>query len=229
MTYILISSALVGTFIFRNHNSYARWSLSTQDGYNLLMCNVAFTESRKSHFAVENVILNLESKCDSLGCLKMRNPFDRSAVCRKVALHYIRKNIVPYTETQVWGATHMFLSLGNIDMARKLGWNSSDVDGQINMDTQRLKQNFSHKKEALLGILTILLLVIQYAGALFGMFFLIRNHQYFILVFSVSTLLYFSVITGAIGMYRLKLPMQVVICSVAGYGYFSLKRKKIEL
>ena len=158
----------------------------------------------------------------------MRNPFDRSKICNKVAWEYIRDNKMAYLETQVWGATHMFLSLGNIDMAQTLGWNSSDVEGQLIMDSQRIKANFSHKGQAILGILIIVVLLLQYIGTLFGFIFLVKNKNWFILVFSILTIFYFSAITGAIGKYRYKLPMQFTICSIAGCGYYSLMKRKAD-
>ncbi|MGP8216684.1 MAG: ArnT family glycosyltransferase [Bacteroidia bacterium] len=227
--YCLITYIMVGTFVLRNHITYGKWELTSEDGFALLLCNVAFTESRKSLVPIETIRTNLLEHCDSLGCARMRNPFDHSAVFRKVAMEYIKKNPVEYIKTQVWGALHMFLSLGNIDMAKSLGWKSSNVEGQIIMDTQRLKQNFSYKRQALLGALILVLLMIQYTGALLGMYFLVKNHNYIILILCILTLLYFSVITGSMGMYRYKLPVEFVICSIGGYGYYSLKKRQVEL
>ncbi len=226
--YMLIIYAIVGGWVLRNHTSYNRWQLTTMDGYNLLDFNVAFTESRKTNLPIETVRGSLLNKADSLGCLRMRNPFDRSKICGKVAWEYIRNNKVAYTETQLWGAIHMFLSLGNIDIAQTLGWRSSDVEGQLVMDSNRIKQNFAHKGQAILGVLIILVLLLQYIGAFIGFVFLIKNKNWFVLVFGILTIFYFSAITGAIGKYRYKLPMQFTICAISGYGYYSLiKRKSI--
>jgi 4-amino-4-deoxy-L-arabinose transferase-like glycosyltransferase len=226
--YMIIVYSIAGAWTFRNHAIYGKWQLNTMSGYNLMMFNVAFTESRNTGLPIEFVRAKLVAQCDSLGCLNMKNPFDRSAVCGKVALDYVRKNKAVYIETQLWGATHMFLSIGNIDMAQTFGWGSSNVEGKLVMDFQRLQQNFSHEKQGALGLLVIIVLILQYVGALFGVFFTIKNKKYMILTFSILTVLYFTAITGAIGKYRYKLPMQVVICSMAGYGYYSLMKRKNE-
>jgi 4-amino-4-deoxy-L-arabinose transferase-like glycosyltransferase len=226
--YFAITYFLVGLWAFRNHITYGKWQLNTMNGYNLLMANVAISESRDLNIFIENVRAKLDAQCDSLGCLKLRNPFDRSSLCEKVSWKYIKNNKKAFFDTQVWGAVHMFLSLGNIDMAEQLGWPSSDVEGQLLMDSKRLQQNFAHKKQALLGILIILALILQYVGALFGIFFLVKNRKYQILAFCIITILYFSVFTGAIGKYRYKLPMQLAIISMSGYGYSSILRRKSE-
>jgi hypothetical protein len=196
------------------------------NGYNIMEFNVAFAETRHTLIPIEPVRMNLEKQCDSLGCLKLKNPFDRSNICGRVAWNYIKENKVAYLETQIWGAIHMFLSIGNIDMAETLGWSSSNVEGQLIMDSQRLKQNFLYKGQAILAILIIIVLITQYIGALFGLFFLFKNKKYFIITFSILSILYFSAVTGAIGKYRYKLPMQFVICSIAGYGYYTILKRK---
>jgi 4-amino-4-deoxy-L-arabinose transferase-like glycosyltransferase len=226
--YLIIAYSIIGTWAIRNHNTYGRWQLNTMNGYNLLMANVAITESRKTSVFIEEVRAKLDVQCDSLGCLKTKNPFDRSNICEKVAWNYIVKNKMDYIETQIWGGIHMFLSLGNIDMAQHLGWSSSDVEGQLIMDSKRLEQNFAHKKQAVLGVLIILMLIIQYTGAFIGLFELVKKRKYRTFAFSVFTILYFIAITGAIGKYRYKLPMQVAICTISAYGYCSiLKRKSV--
>jgi 4-amino-4-deoxy-L-arabinose transferase-like glycosyltransferase len=226
--FMIITYGLAGIWVVRNHSTYGKWQLSTMSGYNQMMYNVAFAESRKSGLPIETVRTKFCNECDSLGCLKMENPFDRANVCGKVAWNYVKKNKTAYVETQVWGAIHMFLSLGNIDMAHTLGWTSSDVEGQLIMDSRRLQQNFSHGGQAILALLIILVLIIQYVGAVAGLFFLIKNKKYFIFYFAVLTILYFSAVTGAIGKYRYKLPMQFAICSIAGFGYCSLLKRKKE-
>lgn len=221
---VIIYSAL-GFWAFRNYSAYGRWQLTTMNGCNLLMYNVAITESRMSLKSIGEVRTELDKQCDELGCSKIRNPFIRSEICQKVAWEYIKKNKIAYIETQVWGGFHMFLSLGNIDIAQHLGWNINDVEGQVIMDSHRLKQNFSHIKLALLGILIILMLAIQYTGAICGFYFLVKQKRYRVFFFSILTILYFTMVTGAIGKYRYKLPMQVLICSISGFGYCSLFSK----
>ncbi len=227
--YFVIVNSLAGTWALRNHLTYGRWQLTTEGNYGLLMFYEAFGESRNSNLPIDSVRTLLQAECDSVGCNKMRNPFDRSKICGQIAWKHIRQNKMTFAKTQVWGITHMFMSLGNIDMAQTLGMASSDVDGQLVMDSQRLKQNFAHPGQAVLALLIIAMLLLQYVGAIIGFIFLMKNNKRFILVFSVLTLLYFSLITGAVGKYRYKLPMQFVICSVAGYGYYSLLKRKIEV
>lgn len=227
--YIFIVYGIISLWVLRNHTTYGKWQFTSVNGYNLMEYNVAFTESRKSLVNIQTVRANLEAQCDSLGCRKMRNPFDRSNLCGKVAWNYIMHNKWAYIETQLWGALHMFISIGNIDLAHTLGWNSNDVNGQLIMNFQRIKQNFSYKRQALLGLLIIIILVIQYFGAIYGLIEVIKHKYYFILLLSILTILYFSAITGAIGKYRYKIPMDFVIFFLSGIGYYYFLRFRLFL
>jgi len=220
--FMVIAYSIIGTWAFRNHTMYGSWQLTTEDKYGLLMFYEAFGEARQSNLPIDSVRERLQAECNLSGCNKLKNPFDRSKICGQVAWKHIRQNKLVFAETQLWGATHMFLSLGNIDMAQTLGWASSNVDGQLIMDSQRIGQNFSHAGQAFLGILIIAVLIVQYIGFLCGMFYLVKNHKYLIITFSILTILYFTLITGAVGKYRYKLPMEFVICSIAGYGWYSV-------
>jgi len=67
---------------------------------------------------------------------------------------------------------------------------------------------------------------LQYTGAIFGIIKLCIARNFMLISLIILTIAYFTIVTGALGMYRFKLPLVPLICIAAGYGYSTLKAKE---
>jgi 4-amino-4-deoxy-L-arabinose transferase-like glycosyltransferase len=219
--HVLIFGFMLGLWAFRNHNEYNHWQLTTQGGYALAMYNASILKTKLTHGDIDSVRVTFQQQTDSLGFREKQNPFDRADMYAKVGLNYMAKHKMDYMIIHAQGAMYMYLSLGNMSLAQFLGWDKSQVqEKMVEVNAGRIKQNFtSNIKTALLGVLILIVLCVQYAGAIIGAikWKKFNNPAFFLLC--LLTFIYFSAITGVYGMYRYKLPLVPLICIVSAYYY----------
>jgi 4-amino-4-deoxy-L-arabinose transferase-like glycosyltransferase len=220
--FILIAYVFTAAWAYRNHKLYDHWSLTIQDGYSLVMWNSSFSEARISNKSVDDIREDFQKKADSMGFQQMSNPFDRSDVYKKIGYNYFERHKISMIVGNMAGCIHLFMSIGNIDMAKSFGWNTPDIRGYPKMNIKRVIQNFIGSRAALLAFLILLLLIVEYFGAIVGMAHLWRTKNYMLLLLCVLTIGYFTWLTGILAMYRYKLPFMPFLCILGAYGYYTL-------
>jgi hypothetical protein len=126
----------------------------------------------------------------------------------------------------------MFFSLGNVGIAKTLGFSSNQLkEGFAEVTPGRVLENFKLGSAALfLGLIIGLCLLVQYAGMGYGLWVMFSRKQYIPFLLITFTAIYFALVTGVEGMYRYRLPVTPFICVAAGYGYalFFKRRKEKE-
>jgi len=226
----VIYLSVIGTWAYRNHKLFNHWSLSVQAGDSFVMYNVAMTEQKVSHRNLDSIRVELQKSADSAGFKATENPFDKDAIYKKLTYDFILKHKWLYLKTHLQGAMNVFLSLGNIGMANTFGWTNNNPAKEIaTVSMHRIILNFSaNKKQALLGLLILLIMATQYVGALYGGIQLIRYRNLIFILLSILTMIYWAGLIGVIGMYRYKLALVPFICILAAYGYDMLKAKRAQ-
>ncbi len=230
LSYFLVLSIVSGIWSFRNYNQYGRFQLTTHGGWTLLFYYASFTKQKVTHENLDSVRVSFQREADSLGFRKSNNIFDQSEIYKKVASNYIREHKGIYIVTNLKGCINMFLALGNMGMATTFGWNSKiPQESFAEVSVQRVMKNFSiNIRETLLGILILVVLAIQYFGAIYGIIKLFSNRNFMIVSLILLTVFYFAGVSGVLGTYRFKLPIIPFICIAAGYGYANLNSVKRE-
>jgi 4-amino-4-deoxy-L-arabinose transferase-like glycosyltransferase len=226
--YILIFASMNGIWSLRNHNFYNHWQLTSHGGWTLLIFNTSMAKEKITHDNLDSIRVDFQRQADSMGFRKTKDIFNQSEIYRQVAMKYIMQHKGMYLLTSIEGCMNMFLSLGNMGMAKTLGWTDAAPKGNLaEISSQRIAQNFSSNiRETLLGILIMLVIAVQYIGAIYGIVKLKASGNYMLLWFGFLTVAYFAAVTGILGSYRFKLPLVPLICIIAGYGYFCLMQKK---
>jgi 4-amino-4-deoxy-L-arabinose transferase-like glycosyltransferase len=224
MSYIVIFAFLNGTWSFRNHSQYGHWELTAHGGWTLLMFNTSLTSERITHENIDSIRVAFQEQADSMGFRKSKDIFEQSEMYRKIASKYIMQHKGTYLLTNLQGCLNMFFSLGNMGMAKTFGWAKTGPSGNFaELTSKRMGQNFSSgKREALLGILIMLVLAVQYIGAVYGIIKLSMARNFIFVSLFILTVIYFAAITGVLGSYRFKLPLVPLICIAAGYGYYKM-------
>lgn len=229
--YFVVFACLTGSWSLRNELRYGHWGLATEDGSGVLMYYAAYSDANHSHRNIDSVRVQYQQKADSLGFRKETDVFKQSEIYKKVAMVYIKKNKFIYIKSQLIGGINMFFAIGNVGMSKILGWDESKHEETLaEVNTNRILANFKNdKREAFLGLFILLILALEYIGALWGSIGLFKNKQYLFLVLFLLTAAYFTAITGVVGTYRYKLAVIPFICIAAGYGYVNIKRKNMPL
>ncbi len=226
--YLLIFLGIAGTWSYRNYEQYGHFKMTTEDGSGLLMYYAAYADARISHRNIDTVRVQYQKEANVHGFKNEKDIFKQSDIYKTIAVDYIKKNKVAYVKTHLLGGINMFFAIGNVGMAKVLDWDDDkQQESFAEISTKRVLGNFTnHKRETVLGIFIILIMALQYIGALIGCITLFKNKKYFFLVLFLLTAGYFTVITGVVGTYRYKLVVVPFICIAAGYGYTHLRKKK---
>jgi len=221
LLYTVIFAFLNSLWLIRNYTCYGHWQITTHGGWALAMYNASLTEENRSRQNLDSIRVSFQKQADSMGFRKSRDIFVQSDIYQKIGSKYIANHKAIYVVTILEGNINMFLSLGNRSMAKTLGWcKTGPAENFAGINPQKIKQNFSSgKKEAALGIIIIIILLLQYVGAIYGIIKLVIERNFMVLSLVVFTAIYFAVITGPFGEYRFKLPVVPFICIAAGYGY----------
>lgn len=78
--------------------------------------------------------------------------------------------------------------------------------------------------EILIGLSLIPYLLINYIFSLYGILLLIRKKEYFVVLF-ILIILYFSALTGVVGLVRYKLPLMPIINILCAVGLINFYNK----
>jgi len=224
--YSAIFAVLVGTWSYRNHREYNSWQLTTQGGDAIAMYNASTLKAKLTHENIDSARVDFQKQADSLGFRTKQNIFDKMAIYTTIGTQYIARHKIAYLIAHLEGGLNMFLSIGNVGMAEFFGWiKIKQAENFAEIKVDRIKQNFSNLKASLLGFFVVLILALQYIGTFICIARYKKMQCHLFLMLAISTILYFTFITGIYGMYRYRLPLTPLICLMAAYGYSYLINK----
>jgi hypothetical protein len=226
--YVLAFGCFIGAWSLRNNSLYSHGELSTEEGSGILMYYVSYVDASKTHRNIDSVRVQYQKKADSLGFRDEKNVFNQAEIYKKIAYSYIKKNKFNYIKGQLLGGINMYFAIGNVGMSKTLGWDDTKHEETLaQISSSRILENFSNdKREAILGLIILLILAIEYFGAVLGLIYLWKGKQYLFILLFLLTTIYFTAITGVVGTYRYKLVVVPFICMAAGYGYLNLKKNQ---
>jgi 4-amino-4-deoxy-L-arabinose transferase-like glycosyltransferase len=228
LLFALVCGGITSIWLVRNHTLYGHWQMTTQGGNDLLFYYSSLTEERITHQNIDSIRVKFQQQADSAGFRNEKDIFRQSDIYKKIAMSYIFNHKLDFLITHFEGGRNMYLSLGNNGIAKTLGWiNDADVQRFAVINSRRVLENFKKdKRETALGIIILLVMLIQYGGAVYGILRIYKD-KYFMFVFLLLlSIAYFWAVAGVLGSYRYKLPVVPFICIAAGYGYVYLMNKK---
>lgn len=225
----------ISPWLIHNYKKYGEAKITTQLGSNLLFCNVASTEAYKTGKSEETVIkefeeLSIKHGADSL----YKNPFKNESIYLNMAINYIRHNFYIYCKRNLMGiinlytntstkhiATILHISSTKLPFDDKNYFSSPSIFSQINIFLKT-------KTPGEIGIALYLgfYLLANFLFATLGIFKLIRDKYYFASLF-VLIIIYFTGMTGIIGLARLRLPFMPFINILSAF-YFMNRYKLIS-
>ncbi len=229
LLFALLCGGITSIWLIRNRVDYGHWQMTTQGGNDLLFYYSSLSEQRVSHNNLDSIRVKFQREADSAGFKTEKDIFNQSAIYKQLAISYISSHKLPFFISHLEGGRNMYLSIGNHSLARTLGWANDKDDSQqfAVMNSQRVLSNFKKdKRETLLGILILLIMLVEYGGTAYGIMKLYIDKQFMFIILLVLTVGYLWAIAGVLGSYRYKLPVIPFICVAAAYGYVKLFSKK---
>ncbi len=220
IVFIVCVMVAVVPWFGRNYSKYGAWALNTQLGQNMLYCNASLMESNRTHTPLPEVQKRLMGTVDRMG---ITNPYEKSAAQSKYALSLLGRHPVDYALVHLRGMVNMYISPDTRPICDVIGIVPSKFpDGFVVTSSlfSKIYAFFKYKSilEILIGSYIIVMSIALYLLSIAGFIILYQRKHWVILILSLATIGYFTIIAGPIGYGRLKLPIIPVYMLVAAYG-----------
>jgi 4-amino-4-deoxy-L-arabinose transferase-like glycosyltransferase len=238
---VILSLTFIMTILpwsMRNYFVFNNFSLSSAGSLALIEMYIPPMEMERRGQSYEEVNSALLFEADSLIKHDGLNPenmnnFQKSKYWKSVALKYIFKYPLPFVRHYALGSIHYFVNLGTTSYSIMLNLNSGrtkefDIKAHPNL-IELVIIWFQQKSliEIIIGLIISVFLLISYVSVLIGLIVSWKNYNKAFLIFCISMILYFVILTGPQGLERYKLPSIPFYLAFAGIGldYFIARVK----
>ncbi len=210
-------------WLHRNNAAYDHVGLSTIGGSNLLFWNATYAEVARTGTPVEEVRAAFREEAELQGVSEDGNPFENSRIYSRIAIDYIRTHPSYYAARHLKGIANMFLNIGTKRISSHLGLQSGTLEyrffaapGAVQMMLGFLKAKAPH--EIIIALIVGLFLLLTYLSAVVGGVSMLRRKKYLYFAITAGVLVYFSALTGLIGLVRYKLPIMPFYLALSAQG-----------
>jgi 4-amino-4-deoxy-L-arabinose transferase-like glycosyltransferase len=234
---VLLAFGLVlSPWALRNRESFDSLSLSTSGSYNLLALNVVPMEMAKNHIDAGSARDSLMAEVDRLIEADRLVPgqlteFQRARYWRAVAFRHISGRPFAFAKVLAEGVFHTFFNLDTRGYIRALGLRTADFDIKAYDGISDTVRGFLRAKGVgglcVAGIVGVFVFV-SYLGAMIGLFGWWKQHDKLLLCLMVTLIAYFSLVAGAGGLARFKLPLIPFYVGFAAVGLQYAKRRTVS-
>lgn len=228
--YIAVFIAAISPWLIHNYQKHRVVNISSQAGSNLLFSNVTFTEAYVSGKSIEQVEKDFYCEAIERGAdTSKSDSYKNSTIYSEIAKEYIADNFGVFCKRHFMGIVNMYAGLATKHIASVFHAQTTNLRIRQEKAPNILRRiiEFIQVKsidELFIGLWVAMFLIINYALALFGIFIQIRRKHWLSLIF-IFIIIYFSLLTGAIGCTRLRasfMPSINILCAV---GFFTLYSK----
>jgi 4-amino-4-deoxy-L-arabinose transferase-like glycosyltransferase len=232
LLFSIIFIATISPWLLHNYLKYQEAKLSAHSGYNLLFYDVAYTEVNRTGKTIEQVRKDFRDLAIKQGIdTTDANSFKNSKIFFNIAEQYIKNNFLLYCKRSLNGIVNMYANLETHHIASIFHLKSKspiDLYGEPSIFSIILKYfKTKSKAEIFIGFCMGLYLLINYFFALYGMFLMIGKKEKLVFLF-ILIILYFSALTGVVGVARYKMPFMPFINILCALGLFHFYEKKID-
>lgn len=228
----IIFIVTISPWLLHNYSKYGEAKLSSISGSNLLFYNVGYTEVYKSGKPIEQVNSGLNDIAIKQGIdTTDRNSFKNSKIYSNIATQYIKDNFILYCKVHFMGIVNMYAGLGTQHITSIFHLKSKPLNvGQFGGPGifTRIIDFFRSKTvgEIFIAFGVGFYLLINYLFTFYAIFLLIRKNEKFLFLF-ILIILYFSALTGVVGLVRYRIPFMPFINILCAVGLFHFYDKII--
>ncbi len=235
ISFLAICFLVVLPWLVHIKTTQGYFKLTYISGPGIIYEILPFTEAYKTGKNLDSIRNSFIDIAKYRGCdfTKNGNNFKNAEIIGNIASEYIKANPVSYAQRHILGVINMYCGVAIHQIALVLRFEniSKKINnfGAKNIISQAI--NFFESKTSLEIFVTffiIIILFVNYFFSLIGLFCLVRQRQIFGFLI-LALIIYFSALTGVIGMARYRLQFMPYINLLAAFGiaktYFYLKSK----
>ena len=217
----------ISPWLIHNYSKFGEPKLSSISGSNLLFYNVAYTEVNKTGKSIEQVTGELNKIAIKKGIdTTDRNSFKNSKIYFNIAQQYIKNNFSTYCKVHLNGIVNMYAGLSTQGITAIFHLKSKPLSieqfGGPNIFVRIIDFFKSKTKgEIFIAFGIGIYLLMNYLFAFYAIFHFIRKNYKYVFLF-ILIILYFSALTGVVGLARYRIPFMpfINILCAAGLFYF---------
>lgn len=224
---ITVFMLVISPWLCRNYFKYGHLSLSCMAGEGLFLPSATATLAAKTQRPFAQISAELKEKAAAEGAEARNNPFDNSGIYSKISIDYIISDWKYYLARHLRGIFNMFINLDTESISNSIGLRSNSLSYGLMAAPGIWGAGFDFFKtkspaEMALGVCIGIILLVSYLAFVYGSFLMLREKKYFPLLFILIIILYFSSLTGVIGLCRYKLPLIPFYLLVSSQGIIGL-------
>ena len=223
---------MIAPWCMRNYKEYNHFALSNIKGYNLLFWNASYYESKRLKLPIDTVNAHFKTELLEMGWRPDANPFEKEKYDGELASKILKANFPDYLKTHLIGTVKIHLSTGTHILTEVLhipAKTFSEEEKYTNGVFALIKKFFLEKTiyEIVLGLFVALFLLIVYVFAAIGIWRMLKEKQYLLMLFILGSAGYFTLISGIISYARYRLPSIpfYILLASAGIAWWLEKRK----
>jgi 4-amino-4-deoxy-L-arabinose transferase-like glycosyltransferase len=223
----------ISPWLLHNYSKYGEPKLSAISGYNLLFFNIAYTEVHKTGKTIDQVRTDLidmaiKQGADTTGPITFKN----SQIYSNIAKHYIKDNFILYCKGHFMGILNMYANLDTQSITtifhRKYNPSNIVIYGEPNIFITIIDFFKSRSIiEIFIAFVIGTYLLINYLLTFTAIILLIRKNEKFVFLF-ILIILYFSALTGTVGIARYRIPFMPFINTLCAVGLLHFYDKMVD-
>ncbi len=223
--FAILSLGIAFIWVYRNYSAAGVWTLSDKDSYNLVYYRATAVLQRTENLSRDQATAEVQALLDSYGAV---SPAEMNRAEYQVALDVFRKYPVATILVHAEGAVRFIVNPGMDDICAQLS-RANEIVGctaaQITSNPgiiEKVRMKFGNLDYVQLAfaLWSLLFLVVVYVFAGVGIFALIRERKWFVLL-SVSMVILYLLLLSAGGetTSRFRIPTIPYWAIFAGVGY----------
>ena len=230
LLFAVLSLGVALIWVYRNYSATGVWTLSDKDSYNLVYYRATAVLERTENLSQEQATAKVQSLLDSYGRL---SPAAMNRAEYQVAFGIFQKYPVATVLVHIEGAVRFIVNPGMDDICAQLS-RANQIQGctaaQITshpgiLEKVRMKFGNLDYVQLAVALSSLLFLLVIYVFAILGIFALIREKQWFVLISVLIIILYLLLLSaGGETTSRFRVPTIPYWAIFAGIGYGSLMK-----
>lgn len=212
----------------RNYNRFESIKLSTVQGITLLEWQVAGYLASNNDIPFTSAQESLRAEAATLGYVSGGNPFQNEAAEQKLALQYIRSDLVGFALASVRGMAFMYSNVGSTAILERLAHDSgvptkstSSVPVATALDQLHPGARYLAARLLIAGVV-LTTFAAQWILFFIGARSIWREGDHFLLGLVLAWIAYITLTSGVFGVMRYRMPAAPFVLLVAAVGLNSL-------
>lgn len=228
--FLLITSLLIFPWLIRNYIQAKYFTLSSIRDYNLLHYNAAYIYSYLDKIDRPEAASRLMNEVNEIIEGSQLSEAEKSAIYRKVAFKHIFKHPVVYAWVHIKGIALIYSRTGSSVYMAFLEREGSNIFAQaiFKLPLRELASLLligRTKFQTTMMLIFAFYLLLIYLMMLFGIRFLFKNREWFILALLTAIISYFSFLSSPVGDGRFRICFFPYISIISSVGIISIYEK----